>query len=261
MKTALYYFSGTGNTLVIARDLAQELGGADIIPVTKALKEGSGIQYGAIGIVFPVYMFGLPLIVAKFVKEFSFPKDAHIFAVANFGGMPGRSLQLTRDLLKRRGLQLSAGFGIIMPGNYTPLYGAVSVEKQKQMFDIEKARVKEIASAVRERRPGIESQKNVLLNFLIYALFYNAGSRMVPNEDKNFRVTDKCTKCGLCERVCPVSNIALVDGRPTWLHHCENCMACLQWCPVEAIQYGKGTSGKKRYHHPGVKSADIAAQK
>jgi MinD superfamily P-loop ATPase len=34
-------------------------------------------------------------------------------------------------------------------------------------------------------------------------------------------------------------------------------MACLQWCPVEAIQYGKKTIGRKRYHHPSIAVADM----
>jgi len=42
-----------------------------------------------------------------------------------------------------------------------------------------------------------------------------------------------------------------------WQHHCEKCFACLQWCPQEAIQFGSKTSGRKRYHHPDVKLADM----
>jgi hypothetical protein len=34
-------------------------------------------------------------------------------------------------------------------------------------------------------------------------------------------------------------------------------MACLQWCPAEAIQYGKATKARKRYHHPQAKAKDF----
>jgi MinD superfamily P-loop ATPase len=76
-------------------------------------------------------------------------------------------------------------------------------------------------------------------------------------EDKNFRVTDACNSCGTCEKVCPVGNIAITDKRPKWLHKCEQCFACLQWCPKEAIQCGKGAEGRKRYHNPYVKLSDL----
>ncbi|WP_413814614.1 hypothetical protein [Candidatus Cryosericum septentrionale] len=57
--------------------------------------------------------------------------------------------------------------------------------------------------------------------------------------------------------MCPVGDIEQVDGRPVWQHHCQQCFACLQWCPKEAIQFGKETPHGKRYHHPGVKLSDM----
>jgi len=29
-------------------------------------------------------------------------------------------------------------------------------------------------------------------------------------------------------------------------------MACIQFCPANAIQAGKKTEGRRRYHHPAV---------
>jgi MinD superfamily P-loop ATPase len=74
----------------------------------------------------------------------------------------------------------------------------------------------------------------------------------VHEADRKFTVDDRCTSCGRCAEVCPVENIRLEEGRPVWLHHCEQCMACIQLCPAEAIQAGKKTEKRGRYHHPGV---------
>ncbi|MDD5488961.1 MAG: hypothetical protein PHH49_08415 [Candidatus Omnitrophica bacterium] len=35
------------------------------------------------------------------------------------------------------------------------------------------------------------------------------------------------------------------------------CFACINWCPEAVIEYGKGTAGKGRYHHPDVKLEDV----
>lgn len=43
----------------------------------------------------------------------------------------------------------------------------------------------------------------------------------------------------------------------TWLNHCEQCLACIQWCPQEALQYGKKTPAYERYHHPEIKLQDL----
>jgi MinD superfamily P-loop ATPase len=77
--------------------------------------------------------------------------------------------------------------------------------------------------------------------------------------DKSFFADEKCTACGICAKLCPSINIAITDGRPAWQHRCEQCFACLQWCPEEAIQYGKNTKNKKRYHHPEISLKDILA--
>ena len=75
--------------------------------------------------------------------------------------------------------------------------------------------------------------------------------------DKQFWVTDRCNSCGICVKVCPVNNINLIEGKPVWQHKCEHCLGCLQWCPKEAIQFGKSTAKRKRYHHPDIKVQDF----
>ncbi len=261
MNKVIYYFSATGNSLVVARDLSAALGGSDIVAITKALRQEQDNSYDVIGIVFPVYMFGLPLIVCKFLESIKVKSGAYVFSVATLGGMPGRAHSLLKEILSRRGIKLKAGFSVRMPGNYTPLYGAISKEKQDEEFAKEKDRVKEIALYVSSAKEGAIEEKPFLPNFLIYKLLYKGGSRMIPFSDKDFWFTDVCTKCGLCQMVCPVKNIRLEDGHPVWMHHCQHCMACLQWCPVEAIQYKKTTIGRKRYRHPGVSAEDIAQQR
>jgi ferredoxin len=261
MNTRIYYFSATGNSLVVANDLARELGGAEVIPIAKVLNAGAEELSGTAGIVFPVYMFGLPLIVAKFLKSLKAKEGVYVFSVATFGGLPGRAHSLAEQILKKRGIKLSAGFSVLMPGNYTPLYGAIPKEKQDDMFSKEKLKVKKIAAFIREQKSVHFEQGPFLANFLIYKLLYQIGSSQIPKEAKSYWVTDDCIKCGLCAKVCPVENIQMRDGRPLWLDHCEHCVACLQWCPVEAIQYKKSTLGRKRYHNPDVTAQDIAAQK
>jgi len=257
MTAAIYYFSATGNSLAVAKDLVKGLDGAQIIPMTKALKNDFEQLFDVVGIVYPVYMFGLPLIVADFLKQIKVKEQAYIFTVATLGGLPGLAHTQTREILKQRGLLLSAGFSVLMPGNYTPLYEAIPQEKQKELFKKEKLRINTIVQAVKQQKRGIMEEKPYLFNFLLNKLLYKGGTKQIPLSGKNFWATEACTKCGLCAKVCPVENIELISGSPTWLTHCQHCMACLQWCPVEAIQYKKTTLGKKRYHHPGITAQEI----
>lgn len=256
MSTTIFYFTGTGNCLKTARDLAAEIGDADIVNIAKVIDKEIDLSAERIGIIYPVYMFGMPLIVARFIRQLKAPQDKYIFAVATCASKAGNTLGQNARLLKSQGLELAAGFIIVMPGNYTPLYGAIPAEKQQKMFEREKQRVKEIAETVKNNRRRKLEKDSFLLRGLFSAI-YQAASPRIPFLDKGFWADEKCTACGVCVKACPVDNIKLSDKKPEWLHRCEQCFACLQWCPEEAIQYGRNTSGKKRYRNPEVKLEDI----
>ena len=59
--------------------------------------------------------------------------------------------------------------------------------------------------------------------------------------------SDLCIGCGLCAEKCPQKNIEMKDGKPVWKAQCYQCLRCINACPRQAIQYGKGTEGRRRY--------------
>lgn len=257
MKTILYYFSGTGNSLQTARDIAAKLGDTQLVAIRKPFQQRYEVSADRTGIVFPVYMWGLPIIVREFAERLASAPDKYVFAVTTYGGFPAGTLVTLSKLLQSKGIRLSAGFGVQMPGNYTPMYGAQSEKSQQKSFTAAARKIALIAEKVRKGETSKIEKNSWIVNALFSGLFYSGGSRKIRAADKKFILQDTCTKCGICARVCPVENIKLVEGRPTWLHHCEHCLACLQWCPVEAIQYGKKTIGRKRYRHPRVTVSDM----
>ena len=58
----------------------------------------------------------------------------------------------------------------------------------------------------------------------------------MPMFGKHYKVTDLCSSCGVCEKVCPVGNITLKDGKPVFGKHCVGCMGCSFHCPHDAIR-------------------------
>lgn len=255
MKTIIYYFTGTGNSLKIARDLANELGDAEIIPIAKMTNGSVMPSTERVGIIYPVYMWGMPLIVNRFIEKLK--TDKYIFAIANCGGMAAGALCKTAKQLKAQGMKLSAGFIVVMPGNYIPMYGAQPEEKQQKLFAKTAGRIKEIAKIIREGKETKTEKGSFLSNWIFSGIIYNLGSGKIPVGDKSFWVNDKCNSCGTCAKVCPVKNIIMTNGKPVWQNKCEQCLACLQWCPTEAIQFGKNTEGRKRYRNPSIKLSDM----
>lgn len=256
MTTVLYWFSGTGNSLYAARKLAAELNDCELVPMASLSdREKVSPEHEVVGLVFPMYYEGLPNLVRSFVDKLKTNSDQYVFAVATFGGGPswvaGELKQILQD-------QLDAVFMVPMPGNYLPLYDIPSEKKVNKLLSAAEVTLNDIIDQVRDRRksPGSDSFPGKLL----YWLLHNKWSRKAPGKDARFSVTSDCISCGLCASVCPVCNVMMEDGSPRWQHRCEECLACVHWCPERAILISRKTSGQRRYHHPDITSADISSQ-
>ena len=103
----------------------------------------------------------------------------------------------------------------------------------------------------------LSSERGPLWQRVVFSALHKVSAPQIPKMDKSFYADEKCTSCGICQRICPADNIVMTGGRPAWNHRCEQCFACLHWCPEESIQFGKKTADRKRYHHPEISLADM----
>ncbi len=256
MKNIIYYFSGTGNSLSAARDISKRLGDTRIEAIGTASAPVDE-DCETVGFVYPVYYYSLPTAVRRFAEAINLAGVKYVYGVATYGGGMGAPNKQLQVCIGKNGGKLSAAYGVWMPGNYIFKYG--TFPKGLQNFIIKRAAKKTaaIAECVKERRRTDIPQGSAFArrtekgNLETVAGFYSTGERFV--------VSDACSGCGICEKVCPVGNIRLSpDGnKPIWGRKCEQCVACLQWCPAQAIDYGDITVKRKRYHHPNVKAADL----
>ena len=70
-------------------------------------------------------------------------------------------------------------------------------------------------------------------------------------------VSESCVACGQCVKLCPRENISIVGGRASIGTDCSGCMSCVEYCPENAINVGKITEKRKRFHNANVKAADL----
>jgi ferredoxin len=255
MKKKIFYFSGSGNTLKLARDLAKEAGGFELVKLSYSM-EYDQRDCDVVGIACPVYCFVQPNIVVDFISKVQLSDTAYIFGLASYGGLLTSSGRYLKKLLKKRGYTLNAGYAIRMPGNATTVYDVIKPEKRTTMYEKEQKRIPEIAGIIANRgRYGIDTSLGILGR--IASLVGPAMMKSIPSSDKAFFVDANCDSCGICAKVCPVENIKISDGKPRWQHKCECCMACFHWCPKASIQGSEKTKTRGRYHHPDISLADM----
>jgi flavodoxin len=215
MRTNLFFFSATGNSLIVAKDIALKPPETRIFSIPKVTNQEIDLNADNIGLIFPVYYSGVPRIVINFINKLELSKTKYIFAICTCGAFPMGTLLQVQNQLRTRGLTLNAGFSIPMPGNYLVRYGAFSIEKQKKMFIKEKKKIETIVKIIENRQENKIERNNFLING-IGNLFYKSMLPKFSTLDQNFNVNEKCISCNTCEKVCPVQNIKMDTGRPKW---------------------------------------------
>lgn len=258
MRTQIYFFSGTGNSLALARGLANRLGNCELINI-RDTREAEEIRIDAkcFGIIFPVYAFGPPRIVASFIEKITACKASYVFLLSNCASMPGSALELSRHMLSEQGVEVSRMLNIRMPSNYLPFGGAESQEKQNAKFTLAETRLDELAGQISSSTPG-GMQPPWLITRWIGRFSYRLFLGSLKNAARKFHVNEHCDGCGLCAKVCPVDNISAGNGRsPIWDDNCEQCMSCIQFCPRNAITMTGVPESRAHYHHPDIQASDL----
>lgn len=247
MGNMLFCFSGTGNSRYIARRISEALPD-EVIDLNEKIKanDSSPIQTGRdVIVVTPTYAWRIPRIVSRWLSGTKLVGAERIWFVMDCGGEIGNAAKYNRRLAKQKELRYMGTTQILMPENYIAMFNAPQIAEAEKI--VERAEPA-IVDGITHIKAGqhFSVPRNTLydrfmsgpVNPIFYRFFVKASA---------FQASDACIGCGGCAKRCPMNNIRLNNGKPAWGKDCTHCMACICYCPTEAIEYGKKSIGKPRY--------------
>jgi len=259
----ILYFSATGNSLAVARQLAEQLD-ERLMP----LVEAQGVDLTnekRIGLVFPTYDFNLPPAMSEMLSRLNISPQSYVFTVVTCGSMAGNCIWVLRRILRKKGVELAYSHKVSVPDNSALAFGR-NPNKQLKKFERVPARMEQIIRELQAESHTLHYSWFSLLSWLLGRPAVERGMIHCLGPIVN---PDKCTGCNTCVRVCPMNNISLTSNSASGLtgnasqvahtgNNCTVCLACVHACPQQAfITNGLKTRKERQYRHPDIKLKDL----
>ena len=243
----LYWFSGSGNTLFIAKTLTGFLkkNGFDVNLKPIEISDPENVDLSrTTGLAVPVAEQGTYPFIWDFINNLPSPDsqsigDADVFMVDTMmlysGGIKGP----VKKILKSKGFHILGAKEIIMPNN---------LMKLKNQPDKDKVKMERGTELAEKFGMDLISGKAVWKDIPLHSDIMGSFSKKDSTWNvfrNNFPLkvdNNKCTRCRLCERICPVESWSYdkEENEMKWLKaDCIYCLRCFSYCPAEAITYGK----------------------
>ncbi len=246
----ILFFSGTGNSQLVAMRLAARLGDRLFAMDMRSMMSPSDVDSGERVVwVMPVHCWGVPKAVRRYLRSIDLPgaENSKHYLVATCGDDCGLMVEMWRKELRRRGWNAVAAHSVFMPNTYVTLPGfdvdpqTVASDKMAAMAE----RVDKIGHAIKCSSPIDSIHRGHfpwIKTRLLYPLFMAFLTSPGP-----FQI-EGCIGCGKCVRACPLGNVVMGgDGYPQWGEQCTLCLGCYHVCPCHAVNYGRSTQRKGQW--------------
>lgn len=264
-KRVILYFTGTGNCLYVARQLAGE--NSELLSIPQLVKRGVyEIEADEIGLVYPIYGHMPPYMVRQYVEKAKLKAD-YKFAVLTYGARTCNAVEIWDEVSRRAGNSFDYIASLMMVDNWLPNFDMNEQMKMDKHIPENLERIAaDINAGRRWHEPVTEEQRQQHREFMQRAGLDGSVGFLLKSE-QCFTVTDACVDCGVCSQVCPRGNYQLTSTGVKMEGDCEFCFACIQNCPQKAIHFStdggmpllaKGEKNPEaRYRNENVSLMDI----
>lgn len=263
-RRIIFYFTGTGNCLHIARELAD--GDTELLSIPQLMKQGRfSFEADEIGLVYPVYGHMPPNMVRQFIKRARL-KASYTFAVLTYGMRKCNAVETWDDVARRAGTKFDYIATIVMVDNWLPNFDMNEQVKMDKHIPENVAKIRADLEARRHWHEPVTQEEREQHQGFMERSGADPEVGFLMRAEKSFVVTSACIECSVCTYVCPRGNWQLGHKGAETKGDCDFCFACIQNCPQKAIQFNTASSpllanGEKnptaRYRNENVSLADL----
>jgi ferredoxin len=255
-KLIVYYFTGTGNSLNVARWLSN-VAKADNIQteiVNISLADRRNIEPPEPGslilFVSPIHGFNYPPVMVHFIMRFPKANNSVVLMNTRAGmligklitpGLTGIAFYLSALLLKLKGYSVRAMLPVDLPSNWISVHPGLNEKTVKYLHEKNREKVYSFANTILSGKSSFKPLREIVQDLLIMpvaVLYYFIGRFIFA---KTYYASADCNNCNICIKECPVKGVIKVANRPYWTFNCESCMKCMSYCPKKAIETAHGS--------------------
>lgn len=218
----ILYFTSTGNCLSVAKEL-----GGNLISIPQAIRTNTyDFSDDSIGIIVPVYGLCVPPYILEFLKKVHF-QCQYTFAILTYGFYAGSSCkQLISETKDNIHFNYVTTFKMVE--NYLP--GFDMTKETKKGTAIPSDSFNQIKTDIYHKSSFIKKD-SALDQFMTWThkahYAYPCGTGMTVH----YQITENCSGCGICQKVCPMNNIKLNAKNLLSVHN-----ALVVWHALRIVQ-------------------------
>lgn len=241
-SVVVYYFSGTGNTEIVAnmvkREFSKNYYNITLIRIEDILKDNLKVElnkFDLVGIGCPIIGYGVPNIVYDFIRILPKENCKKVFIFRTAGGVGPINYNASRLMMRkldRKGYEVFHERVFSISSNWVVRFDDLVI---KQLYE---ATSKKVAIMCKEL---INGKNRILKTGIRLRILMELAMHIFPwilrLVGKDLTINKSCSHCGLCMKNCPARNIYLKSGRIRFKLSCNSCMRCVYSCPTSAITF------------------------
>ena len=253
-KRIVFYFTGSGNSLYVAKHLS-----AQPISIPQVLQDGPmEFEADEIGLIFPDYQGKAPNIVQEFAQKVKL-KANYMFSVITYGLDNCLVTELWEEYAKQYGWHFDYINVVLTQDVYLDMFDQ---DQQRQLAaqKDEEGQIAKVVEDINSQRkwiyeitPEAHARGEQIMNMVSRFPIYPATSQNLLRIDR-----DLCVGCNTCVEVCPKKCFSYGNMGLTNMGDCARCYACANNCPQKAIKLaGREANPNARYRHPKITLQEI----